>query len=62
MGYSTGERDIERAQDLRKQSKTVHSPSAKRVIERAADRLEARGAGKLGRIGRKRTHKARVVV
>lgn len=62
MGYSTGERDIERAKDLRKQATGVKSEGAKRTIGRAADRLEARGAAKLGRIGRKRVKKARLVV
>ena len=61
MGYSTGERDLERARDLRKQAKTVKSATAKRTIERAADRLESRGAAKLGRVGRKRARKASVV-
>ena len=62
MGYSTGERDIQRANDLRKQAKTVQSESAKRTIQRAADRLESRGAAKLGRIGRRRARRVGVVV
>lgn len=53
MGYTTGERDIQRAKDMRKLAKGVRDAGAKRDLEDAAGRLERRGARKARKIGRK---------
>jgi len=54
MANTSGERDIERAKDLRRATKGVKSRTAVRVMEATAQRLEERGARKLAKVGRKR--------
>lgn len=50
----SGERDLDRARDLRKRSTDAKGGEAKRIMSLAADRLEARGARKLARLARKK--------
>jgi len=50
----SGERDIERAKQMRRLTKGVHSVDAKRELEAAAVRLEKRGARKLAKVGKRR--------
>lgn len=59
MGYVIGERDLDRATDLRRLKKGL-SPAAQRILDRTIDRLQARGVAKLARIGRRRRRKAPV--
>ena len=58
MANVSGERDIQRAKDLRKSLKGVRSPLAKTTIEATADRLENRGANKIAKLARRRRKKA----
>jgi len=53
MANVAAERDFERAKDIRKLLKGVRSAAASGAIEAAASRLEARGARKLNKLGRK---------
>ena len=53
MAKTTGERDIQRAKDIRQLTKGLHDAQAKRDAEEAAKRLERRGVAKLKKIGRK---------
>ncbi len=58
MPTPAAERDIERAEGLRKLGTRAKSAAAKAEFNRAADRLEARGArsaSKLGRLRKKST-------
>ncbi len=57
MPETAAERDIERAEGLRKLATRAKSASAKADLNRAADRLEKRGAAKAGRLGRRRRKK-----
>ena len=50
----SGERDLDRAADLRKRSKAAKGTDATRILENAANRLESRGARKLSKLGRKK--------
>ena len=61
MASVAAEGDFNRAKDLRKLSKTVQSDSARRAIEATAARLEARGARKLNKLGRRAPKKAHQV-
>jgi len=54
VGYTTGERDILRAADIKKLAKRISDPAAKRQALESAGRLERRGSKKLAQIGRKR--------
>ena len=53
MPTPSAERDLERAEGLRKLATRAKSPSAKAEFNRAADRFEARGASKAGKLGRR---------
>lgn len=59
MANTSGERDIDRAQELRKRVKDVRSQEAKKTLERTAERLEKRGVRKLGKVGTKRASRPR---
>lgn len=50
----SGERDLDRAKDLRKRSKDAKGSEATRILETAANRLERRGATKLSKLGRRK--------
>ena len=54
MSYTTAERDIIRAADLRKLAAKAVDPMAKRELQDAASRMEQRGAKKAKQLGRKR--------
>ena len=54
MANVSAERDLDRAKELRRLRKGVRTPAAARAIEEAAARLEARGARKLGKLGRRK--------
>lgn len=54
MPETAAERDIERAEGLRKLATRAKYPSAKSKLNAAADRLEYRGATKAGKLGRRR--------
>jgi len=54
MANVSAERDLDRAKELRRLRKGIRSPAAIRAIEEAATRLEARGARKLGKLGRRK--------
>ena len=53
MANTSAERDFDRAKDLRKLRKGVTNAAAVRAIEAASARLEARGARKLNKLGRR---------
>lgn len=57
MANTSGESDIARAKEIRRQKKGVKSPEALRKMEEAAARLELRGARKLNKVGRRRRKK-----
>jgi len=61
MSNTSGERDIERAKEIRRTTKGVKSRGAVRVMEAAAQRLEERGARKLAKVGRRRRKPAVVL-
>lgn len=48
----SGERDLDRAADLRKRAKAAKGTDATRILDAAANRLESRGARKLAKLGR----------
>jgi len=58
MPTSSAERDLQRAEDLRKLATRAKSPSAKSDFNAAADRLEQRGARKANKLGRRRRARA----
>lgn len=50
---TSGERDLDRAKDLKSRSKQAGiSPDASRILRDAAERLERRGARKLAKLAR----------
>lgn len=53
MANVAAEGDFQRAKEIRLLLKAVRTPAAGRAIEAAAARLEARGARKLNKLGRK---------
>lgn len=53
MPTPAAERDIERAEGLRKLAKRAQSASAKSAFNRAADRLEDRGARSANKLGKR---------
>jgi len=62
MPTPTAERDIERAEGLRKLATRVKSVGAKAELNRAADRLEASGARSASKLGRRRRKRPRNTV
>jgi len=58
MPTPAAERDIERAEGLRKLATRAKSPAAKAELNRAADRFEDRGARKASKLGRRARRKA----
>jgi len=58
MPSTNAERDIERAEGLRKLATRAKSVSAKNELNRAADRFEIRGAKKASRLGIRRRKRA----
>ena len=54
MPTPAAERDIERAEGLRKLATRAKSAAAKAEFNRAADRLETRGARSASKLGRRR--------
>lgn len=57
----SGEHDLDRSGDLRKRAAAAKGTVAKRIMLSAADRLEARGARKLSRLGKKKRKTAGAV-
>ena len=63
MAFISALNDLRRAKELRELSKTVKSPGAKDQLERAAQRMETRGATKASKLGKrsKRVSRAKLV-
>lgn len=54
MAYTTPERDMQRAKEMRKLARDAKDDSAKKRLNGTADRLERRASLKASKIGRKR--------
>lgn len=59
MGWTSAERDLLRAKDMRTLGKKARSTDAKRAFEEAADRLEARSARKVRKVGKRSKKRAK---